>query len=149
MSVDKITKYPLKNLNGLSKLTVPVGSAPIGVISLKSTHEIVHVQFLEPVPREDEETEFTEIDLLAVVDDMPFSDPGDGKLLRFVGSAVWDNGHKLSHVLELVDEDEYNAEDDEWETYSEGMEPAEPPTINQADFDDLVKHVEAEEKEGE
>ncbi|MHA1951978.1 MAG: hypothetical protein ACW987_19195, partial [Candidatus Thorarchaeota archaeon] len=101
----KIVKYPITNFNGITKLSVPTGSAVLNVIALENTHEIVHVLVTEPVAQTKEEAELTNIVLLTVNDEMPFSEPDEDSFLSYVGSVAWDNGHRLHHAF-LIEKEE-------------------------------------------
>ena len=99
--VRRIKQYPLKVLNGISKVEVPVGSVLIGAIALPNTNAIVHVTILEEVPAVGTKLEKETLDILAVIGPAPFSDPGVDKALQFIGTVIWDNGHRVTHVFHI------------------------------------------------
>ena len=104
MSVRRIKEYPLMVLNGVNKLTVPGDSIVVGVGGLQSTNEIVHAFVEEPYYKLDEESPppSETIKLLVLNARTPFSEPEGNEVLFYVGTVVWDNGHRMSHVYEIL-----------------------------------------------
>ena len=113
--IRKVVPYPIKLLTGVSKLSIPVDSVVMSVASLTNTNEIVHLLIGEPVLPEGEVAEREDLTVLAVNKQAAFSEPDDpDKILSYVGSAVWDNGYRITHVftVDTIQEQEFiNPED--------------------------------------
>lgn len=112
--IRKVVPYPLKVLTGVSKLSVPMDSIVINAVALNSTNEVVHLLIGEPILPEGEVAEREELTVLAVNREGAFSEPNDDdKILSYVNSPVWDNGHRITHVftIDTIQETLINPED--------------------------------------
>lgn len=112
--IRKVVAYPLKVLTGVSKLSIPTDSIVMSVASLTNTNEVVHLLIGEPILPEGEIAEREELSVLAVNRETAFNEPGDpDKILSYVGSAVWDNGYRVTHVftIDTIQEGIINPED--------------------------------------
>ena len=112
--IRRVVAYPLEVLTGVSKLKIPMDSIVMSVASLTNTNEVVHILIGEPILHEGEVPELEELTVLAVNRETAFNEPDDpDKILSYVGSAVWDNGYRITHVFtidtiqEVIDPEDY------------------------------------------
>ena len=101
-----IKQYPIKNFHGVNKYTVPVGSTVAGAVAIVAKPEVVFALIVEPVPKKGKEleVEMEEIHLVSIAEDGVFSSPAPGKVLEYVNTVIWDNGHRVNHIFWLTDE---------------------------------------------
>jgi hypothetical protein len=102
MAVRRIKKYPLKTLNGVNEISVPVGSHIIGVAAFNNLPDPVHAFVAEEVKAVGYIVEDPEVKkVLVTTDDGPFNDPGEDQALQYIGTVLWDNGYRVNHVFEI------------------------------------------------
>lgn len=146
MSVHRIVSYPITNLSGKSKKTVPVGSNVIDAVAFTSTKEVVYVLIAEPVVPDGEVVAYMDIELLTLNATTPFSDPDEDKLLHYIGSVVWDNGYKIHHIFQI--QKWADVEDDSEESEPEfvgDVNLPEPPQFTQEEFNKLQQLISEED----